>query len=61
MKTGVDKCWGIRIGNPRRHWPYLMVEDGRMVPRLFEEKSAAEAACPKEHAKVVRVLVKVVR
>lgn len=60
MRT--EKYYAIRIGDPRRHQPYLMLSDDRtfgMVPILFTTRKQAESQLPKSNkaARVVRASI----
>jgi hypothetical protein len=50
--------WAIRIGNPRKHYTYLMLSEDGATPALFVSKKIALQSRPpqldKDHA-VVRV------
>lgn len=59
-----EKYYAVRIGNPRRHKPYLMViqNGSSIVPELFNSRESAEAAALKRlsnrtDCKIVRVNV----
>ena len=53
-----ERYYAVRVGNPRRDWPYFMVRDDSMVPALFESRADAEKAAPKQpRTRVVRVTI----
>lgn len=62
MRTPIrEKYYAIRIGDPRRHKPYLMLDPNRIsVPLLFPEKEDADAFLkdyPGTCRKVLRVFI----
>lgn len=64
MSTIKETCYAVRLGDPRRHTTYLMIDQEkskrhqRMVPELFSSRDDAEKACPKQpNTRVVRVRI----
>ena len=39
-----EKYYAVRIGDPRYHYPYLMLSDDRKTPSLFFTRERAEQA-----------------
>jgi hypothetical protein len=58
-----EKYWAVRIGDPRRHTPYLQVDEhNKEAPGLYATKeSAAKRTGGKPDAKVVHVEVRQIR
>ncbi len=51
-----EKYYAVRIGKPKRHWPYFMLGADSKTPALFATRSEAQKARPKQPAtKVIRV------
>lgn len=60
-------CYAIRIGNPKRHAPYLMIRDENSgmpvlaTPKLYAKKSDAQSDFNKlksnEDCKIVKVKI----
>lgn len=56
-----ETYYAIRIGDPRRHHPYLKLSADRRTPQLFATRVEAETALatePEPLRKVVRVKIK---
>ena len=61
-KATTERYYAVRIGDPRTHDPYFMLDDskpdGKMLPAIFESRAQAEAARPKRSStKAVRVWI----
>lgn len=54
-----ESYYAIRIGNPKRHHPYLMLGPDKRTPALFASDWEAYAAIPKdaEYHRIVSVKI----